>query len=228
MAVTIEKATRDDLPALAEINRLAYAGELAFRFAYREGAEDKHVTEFFAGRLAHRLGTPGTEIWKAVDPATAGGRRRICGFVCLTLEMGDEPNGTPSTAMVLQKKEEQDQQETMLPFLNAEYVVATGAAMEQLRDYMKGEMHYYLSAFAVLPEHQGLGIGATLLNHCVRIAEDRRLALWLIALPGSHGLFLRLGFRDVDCRDVDLNAWDHDRMRGYGLYRAYAMVRRPL
>lgn len=73
---------------------------------------------------------------------------------------------------------------------------------------------------------QNEGIGSQLLQHCLGIADDAALPSWLISFPGSHGLYLRFGFEDVDNRDVDLNAWDDHKMRGFGVYRQYAMVRR--
>ena len=63
-----------------------------------------------------------------------------------------------------------------------------------------------LSAFAVAPEFQRRGIGTRLLRHCLDIADRARLPAWLTSLPGSYGLYLRLGFRDIDHRDADLNA----------------------
>jgi predicted N-acetyltransferase YhbS len=83
-----------------------------------------------------------------------------------------------------------------------------------------------LSSFAVPLEHQNKGIGSQLLRHCLEIADKAALPTWLISFPGSHSLYLRFGFVDMDHRDVDLNAWDKNRMRGFGIYRQYAM-RRP-
>lgn len=82
-----------------------------------------------------------------------------------------------------------------------------------------------ISAFAVGPAYQGQGIVSQLLKHCLDITDLTPLSTWLIAFPGSHSLYLRFGFKDVEHRDVDLNAWDNGILRGYGIYRQYAMVR---
>lgn len=84
-----------------------------------------------------------------------------------------------------------------------------------------------LTAFAVDPDHQNKGIGAQLLKHCTGIADEANIPSWLVAFPGSHSLYLRHGFVDVDHRDNDLNKWDDNKFRGFGIYRAWAMVRRP-
>lgn len=82
-----------------------------------------------------------------------------------------------------------------------------------------------ISAFAVDPTYQRQSIGSQLLKHCLDITDGSPLSTWLIAFPGSHSLYLRFGFKDVEHRDVDLNAWDNGNFRGYGIYRQYAMVR---
>lgn len=82
-----------------------------------------------------------------------------------------------------------------------------------------------LSSFAVAPAHQGKGVGSLLLQHCVQVADEARLASWLISFPGSHALYKRFGFEDVDHRDVDLDKWDGGRKRGFGVYRNWAMRR---
>lgn len=82
-----------------------------------------------------------------------------------------------------------------------------------------------VSAFAVEPRSQGKGIGSRLLKHCLDIADHASLQTRLISFPGSHSLYLRFGFRDIEYRDTDLGAWDRGKLRGYGLYRQYAMVR---
>lgn len=82
-----------------------------------------------------------------------------------------------------------------------------------------------ISAFAVEPCYQGEGIGGQLWKTCLDIADQTSLKTGLISFPGSHSLYPRFGFRDVDYRDTDLGAWDKGKLRGYGVYRRYAMVR---
>lgn len=237
MALTITTASSDDLPALAEINRLAYCRETIAQFAFKDWPDDKNMFQFFKARLAERFEHPDTQVFKAVDTATD----TISGFVCLTHEKGKQAgNGSqePSaditpTAKIMQQ----------LPsYMNQEFVLKSGAEIEEMRGLMGGGEHYCkcppywlfdgfsdgfadVSAFAVEPRCQGKGTGSQLLKHCLDIADQTRLQTWLISFPGSHGLYLRFGFKDVDYRDTDLGAWDKGRLRGYGVYRQYAMMR---
>ncbi|KAH7309812.1 acyl-CoA N-acyltransferase [Stachybotrys elegans] len=213
MVIRISLAGPEDLAALAEVNRSAYSMELPSRFAHQNWADPSYMFSFFMGRLEARLDDKGTQVFKACD-ATTG---TIVGFACWTHEAAtSQVNQTPTSTM-LQK---------MPPTVNIEFLKTVGTEIEQLREYMKGEDHYYLSAFAVELSQQNQGIGSQLLKHCLKIADDAALPTWLISFPGSHGLYLRFGFQDVDHRDIDLNAWDNHKMRGFGVYRQYAMVRR--
>ncbi|KAI1868986.1 hypothetical protein JX265_006965 [Neoarthrinium moseri] len=214
-AINIVRADRDDLSALAEINRLAYADELTTKFALNEKADEKSMFEFFKARLASRFDHATSELFKATDPDT----HEVVGFACWTLEKGgDEAGGPTPTGGILQQ---------MPPYMNAEFVMATGAEIEQLREHMKKEAHYYLSAFAVKPGRQGEGIGSQLLEHCLGMADQAKLPSWLISFPRAHDLYLRHGFADVAYKDIDLNKWDRYRFRGYGIYRSCAMARQP-
>jgi N-acetylglutamate synthase-like GNAT family acetyltransferase len=80
---------------------------------------------------------------------------------------------------------------------------------------------------AVTPKCQGKGISDKLLRHCFESADRDRLPTWLSAFPGSRDFCLKLGFVEVEYADLDLNAWDKFRYRGYGIYRGYTMVRQP-
>ncbi|KAI1178247.1 acyl-CoA N-acyltransferase [Nemania sp. FL0916] len=217
MSISIAPAQRDDLSAIAEINRRAYGEELVTRFAFTQEPDSKTMHEFFKARIASRFDDARTAIFKATDDATG----EVLGFACWTLEAVDEAVPPPTGKLV------QDR-DSAPRFMDLEFVMAAGKVVEALGRHRKAETHYYLSAFAVDPSRQGQGIGTRLLRHCLRLADRASLPSWLISLPGSHSLYAREGFVDVDSADIDLNAWDKSRHRGYGIYRQYAMVRRPL
>jgi len=230
MAVKIERANLDDLPALAEINRLSYMGETISMFAFKDWPDEKNMREFFMARLRIRFDTTGTQVFKATDARTS----KIVGFVCWTLEQGetadaklDKPlaaSKTPTASLV--------QVEQMPPFLHRDFVIKTGAEVEELREFMKGEKHYCkfssccshmhplattqlercsrtitldISAFAVEPGFQGQGIGSELLKYCFQMSDQEGLRTWLISFPGFHSLYLRFSFTDLDYGDIDLN-----------------------
>jgi hypothetical protein len=129
-AVNITRADRDDLPGLAEINRLAYAEEMTTKFAFNEKANEQNTFEFFKARLASRFDHAQSQLFKATDSATD----KIVGFACWTREQGGNELGGPTpTGGILQQ---------MPPYFNADFVIATGVEIEQLREHMKKEDHY--------------------------------------------------------------------------------------
>lgn len=71
MAITIIRARMDNLPALAEINRLAYCRETTAMFAFKDWPDDANMLEFLKARLAERFENSGTQVFKAVDTATS-------------------------------------------------------------------------------------------------------------------------------------------------------------
>ncbi|KAI1127338.1 hypothetical protein F5Y10DRAFT_243141 [Nemania abortiva] len=78
MEFTIALANREDLPALAEVNRSAYSLELTSRFAHKNWADVNYMFNLFKGRLAARFDHAGTQVFKAFDPES----RKIAGFAC--------------------------------------------------------------------------------------------------------------------------------------------------
>ncbi|KAI0535222.1 acyl-CoA N-acyltransferase [Xylaria digitata] len=211
MVVIITEVEREkDLPFLAEINRRTFLQELPSHFAYKPSLDTGHqLAAFFQDRLVGRLSQPNARMFKAIDRDT----NQIYGFACWRRVNKEGEPPAPATAKATTSPQ-------LPPFMNAEFTVATGAEVKQLEDHMKD-----LTAFAVDPDHQNKGIGSQLLKHCIRIADEAGLPSWLVAFPGSHSLYLRHGFVDIDHRDNDLNAWDNNRCRGYGTYRAYACLR---
>lgn len=137
MAITITAARRDDLPALAEINRLAYCRETTAQFAFKDWPDDKNMLEFFKARLAERFENSGTQVFKAIDTAT----NTILGFVCLTLERDKEAGiGSQEPAVDITPTAKIMQQ---LPsYLNHEFVLKSGADVEEMKKLMGGGEHY--------------------------------------------------------------------------------------
>jgi len=236
--VTLSDADPTDLPVLAEINRLAYMAETISMIAFKKWPAETNMFNFFQSRIEARMKTPNTQVFKAT---TATGE--IAGFICWTLELekeiektgaeapGPDPNGPTGKAML-----------QMQEIFNMEFVMSSAPDIKNMGNFMKGKKHYCersrpnlstllkhldLSTFVVAPKYQGRGIGSKLLDHCLEIADRERLPAWLSAFPGSHNLYLRFGFEDVEHQDIDLNKWDNYRFRGFGIYRQYCMARQP-
>lgn len=137
MAVTITRAQRDDLPAMVEINRLAYCRETTAQFAFKDWPDETNMSGFFKARLSERFGHTDTQVFKAVDTAT----NMILGFVCLTLEKGNEAgNGSQKAATELTPTAKVMQQ--LPPYMDHEFVLKTGAEIEEMKSRMGDGEHY--------------------------------------------------------------------------------------
>lgn len=241
--VTLSLAEATDLPALAEMNRLAYMQETISMIAFKNWPDETNMFNFFQSRIQQRMESPNTQIFKAT---TVTGE--VVGFICWTLEPEKvfgkaeleapalDPNGPTGKAMA--------QMESIGSIFNMEFIKSSAPEMQSMSKSIKGMKHYCgfakigqllstslnrldLSTFVVTPRYQGRGIGSELLGHCLEIADRDGLPTWLSSFPGSHHLYLRFGFEDVEYTDLDLNKWDHYRFRGFGIYRQYSMVRQP-
>ena len=135
MDVALVQASVDDLPALAEINRLAYTPETIAMFAFKNWPDEINMRNFFMARLKDRISGHDTEVFKAVNPVT----NEIFGFVCWTLEDKDEvksgfaepvPNSTVIAAL------------QMPDFLNVDFLVTTGKEVNEMKKLMSGSKHY--------------------------------------------------------------------------------------
>ena len=134
MTIVIQRAEITDLPALAEINRLAYSRETISMFAFTNWPAETDMFNFFESRLEERFKSPGSQIFKAVSA-----EGEILGFVCWSLEDDNEtvpiltkPVPNPIAAAVQQ----------MPAGLDMDFVLRTGAEVEQLKELMKGSRHY--------------------------------------------------------------------------------------
>lgn len=138
MACSINRAGPDDLPALAEINRSAYYRETIAQFAFKDWPDKNNMFEFFKARLTERFAHASTQVFKATD--TAG---RVSGFICLTLEGAEKAvdDGSQEPASDLTPTAKMIQQ--IPPYFNQEFVVKTGAEVEQMKKSLMGSQEHY-------------------------------------------------------------------------------------
>lgn len=81
-------------------------------------------------------------------------------------------------------------------------------------------------ALYVHPVFQGQGIASELLTWGFEHFGLARETIWVQTPMSGRPKFLRYGWEDVDCVDLDLSKWAGEHM-GYGLYRMQMMIRKP-
>jgi len=86
MDVTISAADINGLPALVEVNFLAYYPEVITRFSFTTWPNEEAMRIAIRGRISDRLANPNSSVFNTVDVATG----EIVGCVCWTLESGED------------------------------------------------------------------------------------------------------------------------------------------
>ncbi|KAK4185107.1 hypothetical protein QBC35DRAFT_390209 [Podospora australis] len=133
--------------------------------------------------------------FKCVDSATG----EIVGMgLCDVFVKGqtDEERNVPEASWI-QGKEDKERAETVLS--------ALWGARERV---LGGGRYIYVHAFAVHPDHQGLGAGSALVQSIVDMGNSLDLPVYLESSPDSERLYARKGFRRIP---ADIAQVIHDK-----------------
>lgn len=130
--IQIKTGRLADLPALAEINRSAYAEELVTRIAYPAWPDEVNMLNMFLARLGDRLTDPDSHVCKAIDVVSG----KIVGFACWTLQhgAGEKSAYTSPTKKAMQQS---------TAGLNLKFVTAMAVDAEALATHRKATERYY-------------------------------------------------------------------------------------
>ncbi|SLM40980.1 GNAT domain [Lasallia pustulata] len=98
-------------------------------------------------------------------------------------------------------------------------------ALDRKRDaFMKGKDFFLMGVLVTLPEYQGKGIGSSLLQWGLEIADEKGVECWIDASPMSVELYKRLGWVEVDHVDLDLGKYGGEQ----GIVdRTVCLIRKP-
>ncbi|WP_110854672.1 GNAT family N-acetyltransferase [Paraburkholderia silvatlantica] len=89
---------------------------------------------------------------------------------------------------------------------NDAHVICRGSEKLGLFKFFRGPDEWTIVQIQILPEHQGRGIAAHLLDDFLREADDARVPVKLSVLKGNRAinLYQRFGFQVVDATDTSL------------------------
>ncbi|KAH8807886.1 hypothetical protein F5884DRAFT_833561 [Xylogone sp. PMI_703] len=88
--------------------------------------------------------------------------------------------------------------------------------------WYKESEHYIIHMLVTDPAYQKKGLGTHLLGQVLDLADTEAKVTYLEAMEAGHGLYLKLGWVDVDFWAVDVSKWGGGREAPY-----WAMLRQP-
>ena len=173
------RATREDVGAAAEVLARAFVDDPVVAQLIREGPNrTQRISRYFELECGLTLSGYG-ELWLDDDALGAAIWRRPGGY----------PEPVPAQLRMLPR---------YIRLFPREFVKASRAMSAVAKVHPK-EPHWYLMAVGVVPEAQGQGHGAALLEPVLRRCDVERLPAYLEASTADNArLYERLGFQARD------------------------------
>ncbi|PSR82924.1 acyl-CoA N-acyltransferase [Coniella lustricola] len=219
---SLHPITEDDIPALAEIDRLSFAND---RHTLLKAAHPTRPYDHAAGTpemIKYRLSLPTTrvEMTKAVDDQTGD----ILGYGGWGKRLDLHPQSSSTTTEETKTENGEDESSKPPPQVVAQDYVKTESphldALEQLEemtsahlaDYQgrimpPGTRAMYLVGLSVHPDHQGRGVGRALIKHGTDRADAERVFCWVHSSDDAAPMYRKCGFEVNDTLEIDLDHW---------------------
>ena len=131
LPVTVAKAVEADIPALAEINALAYLKEMIMPILLADWPNLAPLVSYFTARIAHYLKDSNTDLYKIFD----SGSNEVLGFVCMSNSDGEKQH-------VRQNNPGGDFEPPAEIGLNFEFATALVQIIAKLEECVKGAKHF--------------------------------------------------------------------------------------
>ncbi|TGO54041.1 hypothetical protein BOTNAR_0279g00150 [Botryotinia narcissicola] len=215
---SIHPCTPADLPSMLTIYDLAFATD-PFRLARWPSSQvsSSVFTSWLTKVFTKYLHTPHTHTWKLVENSTgnmAGWTHWAEPHVVSREE--EERN------KIEEEKEERERKERGEGKFPEGSVLdiceAKTRGWDGLREkWYKREEMFLIYFLSISPNYQKLGLGTLLLTAITNLADAQAKSSYLEATAAGYPVYVRAGFKEVDCMEVDLG--------GYGVGRNWAMIR---
>lgn len=174
MTKTVETALLGDEASAIATLTLAFAADPMTRWSWPDPGTYLDAFPKFARAFG------GAAFGKGTAHRTDGGAG-----VALWLPPGVEPDGEAMGAL-------------MLSTLKGPALMEGGPIMQQMMDFHPHEPHWYLPLIGIDPQHQGRGLGGTLLDHALALADRDGVPAYLESSnPRNIGLYERHGFEQL-------------------------------
>ncbi|KAK3356617.1 hypothetical protein B0T25DRAFT_497272 [Lasiosphaeria hispida] len=231
---TISGCTVDDAGALGTNNAGAFWGQPYWRMIWPDDAQLSYLSEQMSKRIAtHVLLVDRDERRheKAVDKKTGA----LLGYARWLLPpalRSDGPHSEWPEALVPDvdtetKKAFRDLADSADWKPGSHKTVINTDELDDkvsaVKDRILAEHEYMkLDYLAVHPDHQGKGVASSLVRRGMRHAERLGVPIFVLAFDVSRGLYLRLGFREVEQLLQDARP-----LGGHENYNTYFLVYEP-
>ncbi|MCJ1310032.1 hypothetical protein MMC25_003693 [Agyrium rufum] len=228
VVLDIVVATGVDLPALVDLNRLAYSIEPIAQLFFENWPDPASQVPYFTWVLENKLRDTNARVLKVVDQVSG----EILASVCWTLvESSDDDGGGNGAAQIeLGSTPTEVPAPTppshLPPGINQQFAKTLFPNIAMVKQHMRGVKHFSLSSLYVSPYHQKKGLGSHVMKYCLKQADEAGIPTFLISFESAHMFYPRFGFEDVGQLVADLKDSEAGG-REFGTYRSFAMVRKP-
>ena len=209
----LAKASKEDIPSLIDIHRAAFAPDNAGRLMHSNEAEYRRkLRKVFESEMPKAKNT----VIKAVCRET-GSIAGWIGFVRVNypgLESKEES----------EEKEQDEKPGTRLGRLIEEDFNRVKAV------WMSNKKYIHVGTLVTHPDYERRGVGSALIQQATAKGDGDNVPCWLESSSVAHGLYNRVGFREVGKLEVDLSEFapgGKSVKRGWGVWETIYMVRLP-
>ncbi|MCV0402887.1 MAG: GNAT family N-acetyltransferase [Chloroflexi bacterium] len=195
MPFTVRRATRGEIPVLAEVLARAFVHDPFFGFLAGDAPErGQRMREGWRGILRH--GSAGMrETYTTEDHAG----------VAIWLPPGDRGPSVIGSLRMLPAMAR------LAGWRRLRMVAATMAALEERHRHHAPDDHFYLSALGVEPERQGEGVGTALMQPVLERCDHDGTPAYLETATGRNVLlYERVGFdvvEELTLPGTDVHGW---------------------
>ncbi|KAF5870174.1 putative gnat family protein [Botrytis fragariae] len=215
---SIHPCTPADLPSMLTIYDLAFASD-PFRLARWPSSQvpPSVFTSWLTKVFTKYLHTPHTHTWKLVENSTGN----MAGWTHWAEPhvVSREEEEREKIEEEREEKERRERGEGKFPEGSVlEICEAKVRGWDGLREkWYKREEMFLIYFLSISPRYQKLGLGTLLLTAITNLADAQGKSSYLEATAAGYPVYVRAGFREVDCMEVDFG--------GCGVGRNWAMIR---
>lgn len=214
--MSLVKASKDDIPSLIRIHLAAFTQDNATRLMYTTDADMKKKLQNI---LNPAFSDPKKSTFKAINKET-GDILGWIGFVHVGY----------SDAEVKEEAEPAEKDKDAGTRLSKIGELIKNHSARVRDEWMSNKKYIHVGTLVTDPAHQGHGVGSALTHLATSEADTDGVPCWIESTAVAHGVYYRLGFKDVGGLEIDLREYapgGKSGKRRWGLWETVYMLRLP-